>query len=134
SVVADSLAWSADDGRSPAHGDPGSEHVAARAIGGGQLLLLPPGAGGAGAREYVGGAPRGILADRADGDRILAHGNRISEHIAAPAIDGSQLLLLRPGAGGSGAREHVGGPLRGDSRHRCSRHVQEVLAPTTDKR
>src|SRR5208283_5431200 len=85
----------ADDDRMPAHGDAGSERVAARAIGGGQLLLLRPGAGGSGAREHVGGALRGIVADSADDGGIPAHGDRISEHVAARAIGGGQLLLLR---------------------------------------
>jgi hypothetical protein len=91
------LVCSADDRRIPAHRDRISELVAARTVGGGQLLLLLlagpggpqmshfPDAGGSGAHEYVGGALRGIVADD---DRVPTHGDPGSELVAARAIGG----------------------------------------------
>src|SRR6516162_3686570 len=91
------LVCSTDDGRIPAHGDRISELVVVRAIAGSQLLLLLfaapegppashlPGAGGSGAREYVGGALRGIVADDYC---IPAHGDPVSELLAARATGG----------------------------------------------
>src|SRR5436309_2933694 len=89
------LGRSADHGSVPAYGHGLAEVVSIRAIAGGQLLLLGPGA--AAAREDIGHALTQIGTDRLEGvanhDGVSAHSHGIAEAVIGQAVRGNQLML-----------------------------------------
>ena len=94
----DVVARRRDQGGLAGEGDRPAEPVADGAVGGDQLGLLRPSAGGA--REHVGGA--GVVAAvsrRPDQGRVAGEGDRVAEVVVGSAVAGAQLGLLRPDAG-----------------------------------